>query len=113
MIADHTVAFEDVLRAIPDAYIDAARENLHIAYQHTSHGTHVSRGMFGLPDYRPGDETRFAISNNNPQSGKLDFRDYALEAYSTSGDLSSNETAFIQATRDYLDDPDTELLQGK
>jgi hypothetical protein len=106
VIADHTIAFENVLRDIPDAYINAARENLHIAYQHTSHGTHVSRGMFGLPDYRPGDETRFAISNNNPQSGKLDFRDYALDSYSSSGDLSSNETAFIQATRDYLDDPD-------
>ena len=104
-IADHTVAFEDILRSIPDEYIDAARNNLHIAYQHTSHGTHVSRGMFGLPDYKDGDETRFAISNNDPQSGKLDFRDYAMASYATADDLSQNETAFIQGTRDYLDDP--------
>jgi len=110
VIADHNIAFEDVLRSIPDEYIDAARENLHIAYQHTSHGTHVSYGMFGLPDYKDGDETRFAISNNNPQAGKLDFRDYAMASYAAPGedasDLSRNETAFIQATRNYLDDPD-------
>jgi len=110
VIADHNIAFEDVLRSIPDEYIDAARENLHIAYQHTSHGTHVSYGLFGLPDYKDGDEIRFAISNNNPQEGKLDFRDYAMASYAASGedasDLSRNETAFIQATRNYLDDPE-------
>ncbi|MEN8158016.1 MAG: hypothetical protein ABFS10_13780 [Bacteroidota bacterium] len=110
VIADHTTAFEDVLRSIPEAYINAARENLHIAYQHTSHGTHVSYGMFGLPGYKAGDETTFAISNNNPQTGKLDFRDNVMAAYAEPGvdasDLSRNETAFIQATRNYLDDPD-------
>mgnify|MGYP000615061233 CR=1 FL=1 len=69
----------------PDEYIDAARENLHVAYQHTSHGTHVSYGMFGLPDYKDGDQSRFAIRNNNHQSGKLDFRDYAMASYAASG----------------------------
>jgi len=110
VIADHTIAHEDILRSIPEEYINAARNDLHIAYQHTSHGTHVSRGMFGLPDYKAGDDTRFAISNNNPQDDKLDFRDYAMASYAESGvdasDLSRNETAFIQATRNYLDDPD-------
>ena len=81
-----------------------------MAYQHTSHGTHVSRGMFGLPDFKAGDETKFAISNNDPQSGKLDFRDYAMESYAAPGedasDLSVDETGFIQATRNYLDDPE-------
>jgi hypothetical protein len=108
-IADHTVALEEVLRSIPDEYINAARENLHVAYQHTSHGTHVSYGMFGLPGFKDGDATRFAISNNDPQPGKLDFRDYAMASYAEPGtdaaDLSRNETAFIQATRNYLDDP--------
>jgi hypothetical protein len=110
VIADQNVAFESVLRSIPDAYINAARNDLHIAYQHTSHGTHVSRGMFGLPDFKAGDESKFAITNNNPQADKLDFRDYALESYAApstdASDLSRNETAFIQATRNYLDDPD-------
>jgi hypothetical protein len=110
VIADHTIAFEDVLRSIPDEYINAARENLHIAYQHTSHGTHVSYGMFGLPGYKAGDDVKYAITNNNPQSGKLDFRDYALESYSDASDLSENESAFIQGTRDYLDDPDNAAI---
>ena len=108
VIASDSVAFESVLRDIPTNYIEAVRNNLHIAYQHTSHGTHVSYGMFGLPDYKSGDETLFAITNNSPQSGKLDFRDYAMASYAESGidasDLSRDETAFIQATRNYLDD---------
>lgn len=114
VIADHSIASESVLRSIPEQYISAARNNLHVAYQHTSHGTHVSYGMFGLPGYKPGDESLFAISNNNPQSGMLDFRDYAMASYAESGadasDLSRNETAFIQATRNYLDDPDNSAI---
>ena len=110
IIASDSVAFESVLRDIPTNYIEAARNNLHVAYQHTSHGTHVSYGLFGLPDYKTGDETLFAITNNSPQSGKLDFRDYAMASYAEAGtdasDLSRNETAFIQATRNYLDDAD-------
>ena len=110
VIADHTVAFEDVLRSIPEAYIHAARNELHIAYQHTSHGTQVARGMFGLPDYKDGDEVLFAITDNDPQADKLDFRDNAMGSYAEAGkdasDLSRDETAFIQATRNYLDDPD-------
>ncbi|MEZ5070228.1 MAG: hypothetical protein R2751_04470 [Bacteroidales bacterium] len=113
-IADHTVATEATLRSIPEEYIHAARENLHIAYQHTSHGTHVSYGLFGLPGYKSGDADLFAITNNDPQEGKLDFRDYALASYAASGtdasDLSRNETAFIQATRNFLDDPDNAVI---
>jgi hypothetical protein len=108
-IASYQVAKEDILRSIPEQYINAARNNLHIAYQHTSHGTHVSKGLFGLQDYKNGDQLLFGITNQNPASGKLDFRDYAMGSYAAAGedasDLSRNETAFIQATRNYLDDP--------
>ena len=109
-IASYPVAKEDVLRLIPEEYINAARNSLHIAYQHTSHGTHVSRGIFGLPDYKPGDASLFGITNNNPTANKLDFRDLIIQDYSEPGssavDLSADETAFIQATRNYLDDPE-------
>ncbi|PID91163.1 MAG: hypothetical protein CSA96_09735, partial [Bacteroidetes bacterium] len=37
-VAGHSEAREEVLRSIPTRYIDAAREGLVIAYQHTSHG---------------------------------------------------------------------------
>jgi hypothetical protein len=109
-IAGHLKAKESVLRSIPQQYINAARSNLHIAYQHTSHGTHVAYGVFGLQDYKDGDDVLFGITNNSPESGKLDFRDYAMANYAAPGvdaaDLSRDETAFIQATRNYLDDPD-------
>ncbi len=103
-VAGHEVALESVLRSIPEEYINKARTTLHIAYQHTSHGTHVARGMFGLPGYKTGDDKLFAITNKKRTEGKLDFNDYALEHYAPHGkDLSSNETAFILTTRNYLD----------
>ena len=109
-IASYQVASQEVLRSIPVEYINAARTSLHIAYQHTSHGTHVSYGMFGLQDFKDGDDVLFGITNNEPQANKLDFRDYALAGYAAEGidasDLSRDETAFIQATRNYLDDPE-------
>jgi len=108
VIADHSIAYEDILRSIPDEYINIARQNLHIAYQHTSHGTQVTRGLFGLADFKAGDETSYAVTKNDPQSDKLDIRDNAIEYYAEAGveaiDLSEDETAFIQATRNYLDD---------
>ena len=113
-IADYKVAKEEVLRSIPKEFITKTRRNLKIAYQHTSHGTQVTRGMYGLPDYKFGDDTIFAITNNIPEDNKLDLRDYAIKSYAIEGvdasDLSRNETAFIQATRNYLDDPDNEEI---
>jgi len=117
-IAGHDVAKEGVLRAIPREFVDKARTTLHVAYQHTSHGTHVSRGLSGLHDYKPGDDRLFGLSyvddgfgkgEPTPIPGRLDFRDHALVAYAPEGvdawDLSRNETAFVQTTRNYLDDP--------
>jgi len=108
-IADYTVAKEEVLRSIPVEYINKAKAELVVAYQHTSHGTHVSRGMFGLPTYKTGD-TLFGLSEV-PAEDFLEFRDFALEDYAPSGveatDLSRDvETAFIQTTRNYLDAPE-------
>jgi len=117
-VAGHEIANENVLRAIPREYIDKARTTLHIAYQHTSHGTHVTRGLSGLNDYKSGDDDLFGFSYVDdgfgkgepaPVAGKLDFRDHALVKYAPDGidawDLGRNETAFIQTTRNYLDDP--------
>ncbi len=106
-VADHTVALEDVLRKIPKQYIDLARTTLHVAYQHTSHGTHVSYGMYGLPDYKTGDKELFGITRNKQQTNKLDFYDNIIADYSNGvPDLSTNETAFEEGTRKFLDDPD-------
>jgi len=98
-IADYSVAKEEVLRSIPQQYIDYARDNYKIVYWHTSHGTHVYRGLCGLPDYKTGDDILYAITNNNTTSGKLDFHDIYGK------DLSVQETTFDDITRTYLDDP--------
>jgi uncharacterized protein YjdB len=108
-VAGHQVAKEVVLRNIPEEYIHKARTELVIAYQHTSHGTHVSRGVFGLQDYKTGDTLLFGVSETANDT-TLEFRDYALEDYAPPGvtaiDLSVDETAFIQTTRNYLDAPE-------
>jgi hypothetical protein len=113
-IADYTVSKEDVIRAIPQKYIDRARNYLHVAYQHTSHGTHVTYGLYGLPDYKPGDKKLFAVTCNDPKYGQLDIRDNILEKYAPfmvkAYDLSRDETAFIQTTRNFLDDPNNAII---
>lgn len=109
LIANHTIAKEEVLRNIPEEYINKARTELHVAYQHTSHGTHVSFGVFGLPDYKAGDQLLFAVSYDQ-EVGKLHFRDNVLSSYAPNGvtaiDLSVDESAFIQTTRNFLDAPE-------
>ncbi|MBN2544433.1 MAG: hypothetical protein JXB50_01465 [Spirochaetes bacterium] len=108
-VADFRMAKESVLRSIPETYINWARQNLRIAYQHTSHGTHVSYGLFGLQDYKAGDSTLFGITNNNPTADKLDFHDYAVGGYGAGfSDLSTadaNWNSFTDQVRLYLDDP--------
>lgn len=105
-VADYTVAKEEVLRSIPQEYINKARTELVVAFQHTSHGSHVSRGVFGLPDYKAGDRQLFAVSEIK-QTNKLEFRNNVIESYAPTGvvasDLSKDESAFIQTTRNYLD----------
>jgi hypothetical protein len=104
VIADHTIAREEVLRSIPHEYINKARSELVISFQHTSHGTHVSRGMYGLPDYKPGDDSLFAISRFNQEAGKLYFMDERMELYPPGAkDVSDYETTFVETTRNFLD----------
>ncbi len=109
-IADHTVSKESVLRSIPESAIEAARTNLHIAYFHSSHGSRVITGMEGLTQYKTGDDTLFAFSENGiPLAGYLDIDDH----YSSGNDLSSKEvvqsngyTQWFNETVTFLDDPD-------
>ncbi|MEW6750647.1 MAG: hypothetical protein AB1505_06685 [Candidatus Latescibacterota bacterium] len=108
VIADHRVADQTSLRAIPTRYIDAARRSFHVAYMHTSHGTHVTFGVYGLPGFRPGDEALFGVTANaaTPDPDKLDFNDYAFTHKPP--DLSQADgdwDAWLATVRAYLDDP--------
>ena len=120
VVADYTVAKDSVLRQIPDTYINTARTTLRIAYFHTSHGTHVSYGLFGLPGFKTGDDIKFGITNNSTRDvNKLDFHDYGytVDGYSlpvtewgSYPDLSQADnggwSAWLDQVRAYLDDSD-------
>ena len=113
-IAGYTVAKESVLRSIPAAAIEAAKNDLHILYCGTSHSTQVVDGMRGLMEYKTGDDTLFSVTfNGTPVPGSLD-----IHYNGTSGtDLSSDSvdgnghTAYFNGTVSYLDShPDVNVV---
>ena len=96
-IIDHNAA---VLDKIPTEWINTAKEKLHIAYGHTSHGSQLITGMNGLADWK-GDLYKW---HNGTLEGALDIRDRIM-----SGDLGHNgDLSWESATRSLLDDPRNE-----
>ena len=113
-IAGYTVAKESVLRSIPAAAIETAKNDLHILYCGTSHSTQVVDGMRGLMEYKTGDGTLFSVTfNGTPVPGSLD-----MHYNGTSGtDLSSDSvdgnghTGYFNGTVSYLDShPDVNVV---
>jgi hypothetical protein len=105
-IADHTVAKDSVLRTIPNAYINTARTTFHVAYNHTSHGTHVSYGVYGLPGFKTGDATKFGVTMNAAAADptKLDFHDNEIGGtYSDLSTADADWAAWRDQVRAYLD----------
>ncbi len=93
-IIDHNAA---VLDKIPTEWINTAKEKLHIAYGHTSHGSQLITGMTGLMEWK-GDLYKW---NNGAMTGALDIRDQIM-----GGDLGHNgDLEWESATRSLLDDP--------
>ena len=96
---DHT----DITR-IPRAAIELAKDTLHIAYGHTSHGSQLTTGMTGLVDFANGGGLGLALPedgfawNNGGTDGALDLHDYAMD-----GDVGYYPQ-WVENTRDYLDD---------
>lgn len=87
-IADQAIATAATLERIPATYINAARNNFEVAYWHTSHGTHVTYGVFGLEQRSAEDATKFAVSASD-EAGVLYFRDYYADtSYFSWADLS-------------------------
>jgi len=85
------------LNQIPSQWITAAKNTLHIAYGHTSHGSQLVTGMEGLASFI-GSLYSF---NDGGTGGALDLRDAPfLNAF----DLGNpDRTAWVAATRGYLD----------
>jgi PKD repeat protein len=104
IIIDHNCA---KLANIPSEWITAAKQNLHIAYGHTSHGSQLTTGMTGLVNWK-GDLYAW---NFGGSGGALDLRewDYGVgfgspDATTWAIDLGNpDRVTWATATREYLD----------
>ena len=114
--ADRVIDHSDTdLAAIPADAIDTAQQQLHIAYQHTSHGSQLITGMNALeafPDF--GD--RYAWDDSGQTAGALDLDDYGIPGCAdlSQGDWvdDNGDTPWVVATRELLDNPDNEHINA-
>ncbi len=104
-VIDHTDA--DV-NSIPEGAIDRAAANLHIAYQHTSHGSQLISGMNSLKTF-PKFGDLYDWDDAGARWGALDLDDYGIAGCA---DLSQGDTIdehgvtpWVTATRNLLNDP--------
>ena len=117
LIIDHTTAD---ITAIPQAWIEAAKQNLHIGYGHTSHGSQVSSGMSGLVGFANNGGLGLALPVNifqfdhNSNQGGSHLHLFEGSSYDTSGDLAldAGYAGWDQRTRDYLGTPDPGTGRG-
>ncbi len=104
IIVDHT---STDLSQIPDQWISQAKSDLHIAYQHTSHGSQLITGMNALQRY-PDYGTKYSWTDAGT-AGTLDLDDYGIPGCD---DLSQGTiidgngvTPWVTATRTLLNNP--------
>jgi PKD repeat protein len=103
IIIDHSSA---KLNDIPDNWINVAKQTLHIAYGHTSHGSQLTTGMTGLVGWKG----NLYAWNFGGTGGALDLRewDYGVgfgspDATTWAIDLGNpDRSAWATATRQYL-----------
>ncbi len=98
IIIDHTCTD---LSLIPDQWIEKAMQDLHVAYEHTSHGSQLVTGMTSLRSF-PAFGDKYNWDNNANDTDLLDFHDNAIPS---GVDLSSGEYQWYDATRTFLNDP--------
>lgn len=82
IIVDHRYATLSTLQAIPESYLLDARENLHVYYNHTSHGSQLIDGMSSLIEFMNGLESgqgaKFAF-NSSGESGMQLWDTYSTD----------------------------------
>jgi hypothetical protein len=104
VIIDHTCTDLD---SVPESWIAAAAADLHIAYNHTSHGSHLISGMDALERFPPFGNT-YAWTEDGSEGLHLD--DNAIPC--NVADLSQGDyidehgvTPWVSCTRTFLDNP--------
>jgi hypothetical protein len=93
---------------VPESAIVKAKQDLHIAYGHTSHGSQLTEGMDGLVSFMNGKgypENLYAW-NNGGTGEALDLHDYAMD-----GDVGYYPD-WVNNTRNYLGTPNQETGRG-
>ena len=95
------------LSQIPDEWIENAKNDLYIVYQHTSHGSQLITGMNALESF-PSFGSKYEWSDGGA-AGALDLDDFGIPGCA---DLSQGDwidengvTPWVTATRNLLDDP--------
>jgi len=103
-LVDHTCTH---LGSVPGSWITQAVADLHIAYNHTSHGSQIISGMNALETF-PAYGSTYEWSDNG--SAGLDLDDAGISC--TVPDLSQGDyidgngvTPWVTCTRAFLDDP--------
>jgi hypothetical protein len=106
IVIDHTCTD---LSLIPDAWISQAKSDLHIAYQHTSHGSQLITGMDALESFPPFSNKYDREDDGNPTTA-LDLDDYGIPG--AAPDLSQGDyidgngvTPWVTSTRNLLNNP--------
>ena len=109
LIINHT---HTDITAIPQQWFEAAKDELHIAYGHTSHGSQLTNGMNGLVNFANVGGLGLALPddifawNRGGAGGALDLHDYAM-----GGDVGYYPQ-WEDNTREYLGDPDPATGRG-
>ncbi len=93
---------------IPETAIVKAKQDLHIAYGHTSHGSQLTEGMTGLVAFMnvKGYPENLCAWNNGGTDGALDLHDYAMD-----GDVGYYPD-WVNNTRSYLGTPNPATGRG-
>ena len=100
IVADHSIVHRVRLDLVPDSAIEDAKETLHIAYGHTSHGSQIISGMNGLSAFKEGLGGTEGLYdwNEGGEDNALDIDDYFVD-----GDLGNpDRTTWASRTRTYL-----------
>jgi pimeloyl-ACP methyl ester carboxylesterase len=106
-VVDHT---KTNLDDIPEQWITAVKQNIHAAYNHTSHGSQLITGMDGLKSF-PAYASTYNWSdtiNGDENSLSLDDRGMPAPPDLSQGDVDSDGDGianWAETTYDYLVDP--------
>jgi hypothetical protein len=96
IIVDHLCTS---LASVPSEWISTAKKDLHIAFEHTSHGEQIVNGMTGLFNWKGGPYEW----NDGGLNGALDINDHGITGGSNLGD--PDWTSWASSTRAYLNNP--------